>query len=173
MNAQNIDSNLASRGAFAPLVDLYSWACINAEQLTPVHILATSSTPSKDQTWEQFALEYSDNGFSELKINSHQHEHVLGLVQSKYRQSLLWTGGFLEKKDPPRQLKPRRRSISATFGEPSKLSSLPDCAAVTQPATSSDDDGNGGNAPLNVSVHCASAGLTDVPYPLPPTTQYL
>ena len=74
-----------------------------------------------------------------------------------------------QSSDKNRRSNKSKQSEMLSADAPTLLSG---CVVTTQSPTS-DDDGNGGHAPTNVSVHCASAGLTSVPYPLPSSTQYL
>ena len=149
----------------SPLVDLRSWAC------TDTHGDATSSEregiPSLQGDKKSQGLRAHGNSLSSDENNESLHRKIANLHSSQIIQSLI----LQEHNHPSSNLfiAPHLQKR----GNTSPPTALPECVIVTQPATSSDDDVFGGNAPLNVSVHCANAGLTKIPYPLPETTKYL
>ena len=158
-------SNKAKVTQGSSLVDIRFWACTGARgDRAP----SQSSLPSlqEDKMSSKFGGHRRMLSSDELKTSLHRNIlHPLPPLRMQSSSSQENSHRINNLINPPHL--ERRGNISS-------FTSLPGCIVVTQPATVNDDDGTlGQHSPLNVSVHCASAGLTAIPYPLPQTTQYL
>ena len=150
----------------SPLVDLRSWACTDAhgdptssEREGIPSLQGDKKSPGLRAYGNSLSSDENNEGLHRMIANPHSLQNIQSFVlqEHNHRRNNLFTTPYLQKR-----------------GNTSPPTALPECVIVTQPATSSDDDGiRGQHALLNVSVHCASAGLTKIPYSLPETTKYL
>ena len=148
-----------------PLLDLRSLACVDTH---------------KDVAESRKGILSLQEDRKSARINSHIYRQTTQNLDENMKKVHRNTFSLLQPRQPTYLPEHRFRTHHLLNplelerrGNISSLPSLPGCVTTTQPATSNDDDAVDRHAPLNVSVYCASAGLTQIPYPLPPTTQNL
>ena len=114
---------------------------------------------------------FSSNSSSASPASSSQLPSTL-----KPEHSLRFTKFSRTIKDEPLQSAQSEKKMKRSILPPSNHDLIgspgPQCVLDGQP-TLDDDDGVGGHMASNISLHCSSAGLTTLPYPLPANVQYL